>query len=81
MIKDDFRVDFEKKLISYNSKSSSEYEAIELYSFIQDLLDDPDNMQYDVPIKAITKTEFRLANGWSIDKEALNHIKRGTISH
>lgn len=81
MIKDDFLIDFNKKAIGYNPKPNEHlYTVRELYSRIQDLMDDPSNMIYDTPIVAKSPTEFKLINGWKIDKIARKHLKDGSLS-
>ncbi len=80
MITDDFKIDFENKKIRYNPKGSKKkYTVNELYSFLQDLFDEPENMKYDIPIKAKSKTEYLLVNGWTIDGKAKKHLKGGTL--
>jgi len=81
MIKEDFIIDFTKKKISYNPKGSGTIYAVrELYSAVQDLLDDPVNMKYDTLIVAKSPTKFKLINGWVIEKEAKKHLKEGKLS-
>lgn len=81
MIKNDFIIDFINKQISHNPKGTGTiYTVRELYSAIQDLLDDPVNMQYDTPIVAKSPTKFKLINGWVIEKEAKKHLKEGKLS-
>ena len=72
---DDFKIDFEKKKISYVGKNKKVYSVIELYSFLQDTFDEPENMKYEIPIKALSSTQYKLINGWTIDKESLKYIK------
>lgn len=80
MIKNDFKIDFETKRISYNPKGSGAiYTVSELYSFLQDLFDEPENMKYNVPIEAKSKTEYFLINGWTIDEEGRKHLKGGKL--
>lgn len=74
-----FSVDFNNKKISFVS-SSETFSAKELYSFLQDTFDEPENMKYDIPIIAKSKTEFALINGWSIDPESLKHLNGGVIT-
>ena len=86
MINKDFKIDFKKKKISHNpSGSKTVYSINELYSFIQNIFDEPENMKYEIPIVAKSqpkadpplaeKTEFKLINGWSIDKKSLKYLK------
>ena len=81
MIKDNFLIDFEKKNISYTPKGSKkDYNLTEFYSFIQDLFDNPENLMYDIPIQALSKEKFLLINGWTIDKECLEHLLGGSLT-
>lgn len=74
MIKNDFKIDFEKKKIVYIGKGKKIFSVNELYSFLQDIFDEPENMRYEIPMKAITKDKFELINGWTIDEEGLKYI-------
>ena len=81
MIEKDFKIDFKNKKISLKPKGSGEdYSVRDLYSFLMDLLDEPENMRYDIPIEAKSKTEFVLINGWTIDEKALKYLKGGTLT-
>lgn len=80
MIKNDFKIDFEHKRIYYNPEGSGTvYTVNEFYSFLQDTFDEPENMKYDIPIEAKSKTEFSLINGWIIDEEGRKFLKGGTL--
>jgi hypothetical protein len=79
MIDKDFKIDFERKIITHTGRVKKVCPANELYSYIMDLFDEPENMRYDIPIVAVSKTEFNLVNGWTIDKDSLKFIK-GKIS-
>jgi len=79
MIANDFKIDFEKKKISYIGKNKKIYSAIEFYSFLQDTFDEPENMMYEIPIKAQSSTQYLLINGWTMDEEARNHLKEGFL--
>ncbi|MBA4386257.1 MAG: hypothetical protein C0410_16105 [Anaerolinea sp.] len=80
MIKDDFKIDFEKKEISYIGKNKKVYSVKELYLLLQDTFDEPENMKYDIPIEAKSKTKYFLINGWTMDKKSLRYLKEGTIT-
>jgi hypothetical protein len=81
MISKDFIIDFTNKKISYSPKGKNiKHEIRKFYSYFQDLLDNPANMQYDIPIIAKSPTKFKLINGWTIEKEAKKHLTKGTIS-
>ena len=76
MIEKDFKIDFKNKKISLRPKGSGgDYQVRELYSFLMDLLDEPENMKYDVPIESVAKGKFRLINGWTIDEKVRKHLK------
>jgi len=80
MIEKDFKIDFKNKKISLKPKGGGQdYSVRELYSFLMDLLDEPENMKYDVPIESTGKDDFALINGWTIDEKALKHLKGGTL--
>ena len=74
-MKNDFKIDFENKIITYIGNEKKVYSAKELYSFLQDLFDEQENMKYPIPIVAKSKDEFELINGWTIDEESLKYIK------
>jgi hypothetical protein len=75
MIKNNFKIDFERKNISYVGSGEKTYGVKELYSFLMDLFDEPENMKYDIPIVAKSETEFKLINGWFVDKKSLKFIE------
>ncbi len=80
MIGDDFKIDFENKKISYSpSGSGLKYKAVELYSYLQDVFDDSQNMKYDIPIRAESEIKFFLINGWTIDEAGMEHLTEGTL--
>ena len=80
MISKDFKIDFVEKLIYYNPKGSKKnYSVNELYSYLQDTFDEPDAMDDDIPIKAISKTKYILVNGWTIDDEGLKHLQDSSL--
>jgi hypothetical protein len=75
MILNNFKINLDKKSISYVGDKSNIYDACELYSFIMDLFDKPEYIKYDIPIVAKSADKFELINGWVIDKNSLKHIK------
>lgn len=76
MIGDDFKIDFEnKKIYHLKSGGSKIYTANELYSYLQDVFDEPDKMEYATPIRAVSPTQYRLISGWTIDKKSLKYLK------
>ena len=80
MIEKDFKIDFKNKKISLSPKGKmSVYSVKDLYSLLMDLLDEPENMKYDIPIESTGKDEFSLINGWAIDEKAKKHLKGGTL--
>lgn len=80
MIEKDFKVDFLNKKIYYDPQGSGTvYTVNELYSYLQDTFDEPQNMRYEIPIKAESKTKYLLINGWTIDEESLKYLKGGTL--
>jgi len=81
MIDKFFKIDFKKKIVYYNPKGGAKtFTAKELYAFLQDAFDEPENMKYDIPIVAKAKDDFELINGWTIDSKSLKYLKGATIS-
>jgi hypothetical protein len=79
MIKDDFEIDFASRTITHKGNKKKVYPAKELYSFLMDLFDEPENMRYDIPILAKSKDKFELINGWQLNSNCSKFIK-GSIS-
>ncbi len=80
MIADDFKIDFENKRIFYTKKGSGKvYTVNQLYSYLQDSFSKRENMQYQTPIMATSKTEYLFINGWTIDEKARKYLKDGTL--
>ncbi len=66
----------EKKEIKLSSKSRTEtYTVKDLYLYLMDVFDGPEYMRYDIPIEAISKSKFKLVNGWTIDPKAKKYLK------
>jgi hypothetical protein len=80
MIKNDFIIDFKNKKILYNVKGSRKvYTVNELYSWLQHIFANRDNMSYPIPMLAMTKTEYFLVNGWTIDEKVRKYLKEGIL--
>lgn len=80
MIAKDFKIDFLNKKIYYDPNGSQTvYTVNEFYSYLQDTFDEPENMRYEIPIKAKSKSEYFLVNGWTIDEEGMKYLKGGTL--
>jgi len=80
MIEKDFEINFKSKKISLKpNRRGPDYSVGELYSFLMDIFDEPENMKYDIPIEATGKGKFRLINGWTIDEKARKHLKGGSL--
>ncbi len=80
MIADDFKIDFINKRIYYKEDGSGKvYTVRELYSYLQDVFDELENMQYKIPIKAESFTKYTMINGWTIDGKAKKYLKGGSL--
>ena len=80
MIEQDFRIDFQNRRIDYDPNGSEKiYSINEFYSFLQEIFAKPQNMNYEIPIEAGSKTKYALAGGWTIDEEAMKHLKNGSL--
>ena len=80
MIGDDFKIDFEKKEITYKGNDKKIFSVIEFYSFLQDTFDEPENMRYEIPIVAKSEKEFELINGWTLEEKVRKHLTGATIN-
>jgi len=78
MIEKNFKIDFKNKEIFLKGKGGSQT-VQELYTFLMDTFDEPENMKYDIPMESIAKGKFRLINGWAIDEEARKRLKGGIL--
>lgn len=54
--------------------------VLDLYSFIQDQMDELANLDDTVPMSAQTPTAFSLINGWTIPTADYQYLKSGTIT-
>jgi hypothetical protein len=73
-------VDFINKIITILPKKTKlKISAQELYSHLMNLFDDPENMKYDIPVVAKSKTELELVNGWQLNETSRKFLK-GHIS-
>ena len=80
MIDKDFEVDFKNRKIKYTPNGSGKsYSTNEFYSFLQEIFARPQNMNYEIPIEAGSKTKYSLTNEWIIDEEAMKHIEGGNL--
>jgi hypothetical protein len=83
-IQDDFTVDTVLRRITYTTAFTDDrppqiYTVNELYSFLQDLFDEPRFMQYTVPMSAQTPTQYTLINGWFMDAESMKALYGGSV--
>jgi len=65
-IGDDFQVYPYSKTIRHIN-GTTVYTAVEFYSWLMDLFDEPGYMSYQTPIKFNTPTSFTMLNGWFLD--------------
>ena len=73
-------LDFKNKVISYRQSAKAKtLTAQQLYSLLMNEFDEPENMKYEIPIKANSRKDFELINGWTIDKTSLK-FTQGKIS-
>lgn len=69
-------LDIDNKVIKLKSlDGNKKYDAKKLYSVLMDMFDEPEYMRYDLPIEAISKSEFKLINGWTIDEKTRKYLK------
>ncbi len=83
-IYNNFAIDYINKRIYHNpadpSASSDVYSVNQLYSWLQDVFDDLDQMDDYIPMTAQTPTAYTLVNGWFIDDDSTNYLDGGAIT-
>ena len=77
----DFTIDYVNKRIrrADSPGSTDVYLVNDLYSWLQNVFDDLDQMDDDVPMSAQTPTEYTLVNGWIVLEECIPFLKQGAI--
>jgi hypothetical protein len=83
-IADDFSIDYVNKRITYtgafsNGIAPTRYTVNELYSYLQDVFDEPAQMDDPVPMSAQTPTQYTLINIWFMDDETVKALYSGSI--
>lgn len=76
-------------MIMHNPNGSKKiYTLNELYSYLQDVFDEPEFMKYEIPIEAKqgagrhptdSQKQYSLINHWNIDKKSLKYLKGGAL--
>lgn len=51
-----------------------------LYSYIQDIFDKPESMQYTIPMMAMTREIYRFINNWRLSHESIRKVHGGSYS-
>jgi len=60
--------------------AGTKYTVRQLYSALQDLFDELNQMDDRIPMTAQTPTEFTLVNGWFIDQTSTEYLTGGAIT-
>jgi|GEM_PF-2431566 len=80
MISKDFIIDISTLQITHNPHGTKKaYPVREFYLFLQDLFDEPEYMQLEIPIIAQANGIYALIHGWTIDKAGLRHLTGGIL--
>lgn len=81
-IGDDFALDLVNKRV-HHYNGTTVYMVRQLYSWIQDQIDEQGLMDDTVPMSAQTPTEYTMINGWFLDigegSKAYHYLKEGAI--
>lgn len=85
LIQDFWQIDYTNKRIYYDNQDPSfgadtVYSVNDLYSYLQDVFDDLDQMDDYVPMSAQTPTAYTLINGWFIDDDSIKYLDGGAIT-
>jgi len=83
-IQDDFTIDYVLRRITYTTAFDDDrppdiYTVNELYSWLQDTFDEPDQMDDPIPMSAQTPTQYTMINGWFIDDNSIKALYGGSI--
>jgi len=74
-----FSVNYRAKVIGWFDTGGPErgrrYTLNELYVAIQELFDQPAQMEDLVPMRALSRHEYRMENGWTITPKAVAHLR------
>jgi hypothetical protein len=77
-IADDFTIDYVNRRV-YHSSGTSVYTVNQLYSYLMDTFEEPEQMDDTVPMSAQTPTDYTLINSWFMDDESYKYLKGGAI--
>jgi len=84
-IADDIAIDYVNKRISYTGTftgagiAPSRYTVNELYSYLQDVFDEPEQMDDPIPMSAQTPTQYTILYPWFIDYKSLKALYSGSL--
>lgn len=75
----DFSLDTTNQIIKHTS-GTTVYTSRQLYSQIQDWMDDATYMDFTPPMSAQTPTDFQVINGWYLDEGCIEWLNGGAIT-
>lgn len=75
----DFTLDTNNLIISHTS-GTTVYTSNQLYSQIQDWMDDATYMDFTPPMSAQTPTDYQIINGWYLDEGCIEWLNGGAIT-
>ena len=75
----DFSLDLVNSLIKHTA-GTTVYTSNQLYSQIQDWMDDALYMDYTPPMSAQTPTDYTVINGWYLDEGCIEWLQGGAIT-
>lgn len=83
-IQDDFVIDYVDLKITYNTtfvhdRPPNIYTVNELYSWLQDEFDEPEQMDDPVPMSAQTPTQYTIVNKWFMNDNTMKALYGGSI--
>ena len=74
-----YAADNNRKQIKWTGAATGTRTCNELYSALFKLLDDPSQMEDQMPLRADTPTIYRIINAYFFDDETVEHLKGGSI--
>lgn len=75
----DFALDTTNQIIKHTA-GTTVYTTRQLYSQIQDWMDDAAYMDFTPPMSAQTPTDYQVINGWYLDEGCIEWLKGGAIT-
>jgi hypothetical protein len=76
----DLGIDYtNRRIYATGTMGSQFYTVVDLYSYLMDTFDDPNQLDDPAPMTAETPFDYTMRNGWYIEQSLIKNLKGGTI--